>query len=707
MYNQIEGGSIFEIPDNAFGFTFVCQLPPVGYGVNVKTGLLEKTDTFVRSSIPEEQYWERIPLPEGYKKRRAEEKKRQEIDRRYFDSYLEDFRRKDWHRRLCGVWFLNYNPVTKKSEWRYLTGQQYLYVNWWVYQGKQMSFRMPDLETFYVARYTQDDPFCLGLNELTQRKSGKTGRSGCIAYERTSRLPFHHCGMQSKTDDDGWGIFKKAIVHPWRKLPDFYRPIYDLMKGDDPNDELRFFATSRRGQQAELEEPEEALESWFDYGSSEEGFYDGPELHTYISDETGKTRKEVSVRERQRVTREATEIEGEIRGWHHSTTTVEVEEGEEENIEFEELTAQSNPLNRDENGMTISGYYTFFQPAYKYMNFDKYGYPDEEKAKVFIINRRKKLEDEGDLRGLSSYKRKKPMTFQEAFAADGMKTLYNPEVINQQLDNIKWRPSEFIEKGNLEWKDGFEFIIEKEMPNGDKKLVPNELIWVQDINGEYEKVKGWFPSDSNAVYEQNGYFYPNNNSRGRIGCDPFKYDKTKDKRRSNCAAFYYQMPDSIYPDSNYDDMFTIKYAKRPEGTALANMAVLKIAWWCGCQILFERNVNHWKKDFEILKCSGFLMWLPGEVEPGIYTRGNAVTSIVQTICNYTEAYINKYIEKVYFLSLLRKDTGWLGFKVEDTEKFDEPMAAGITLVAAKGKKYIRSEHRQRDVNTVMPIRKAS
>ena len=40
-------------------------------------------------------------------------------------------------------------------------------------------------------------------------------------------------------------LFKKAIVQPWQKLPDFFRPIYDTMKGDDPS-VLRFFHTSRR-----------------------------------------------------------------------------------------------------------------------------------------------------------------------------------------------------------------------------------------------------------------------------------------------------------------------------------------------------------------------------------------------------------------------------------------------------------------------------
>jgi len=76
------------------------------------------------------------------------------------------------------------------------------------------------------------------------------------------------------------------------------------------------------------------------------------------------------------------------------------------------------------------------------------------------------------------------------------------------------------------------------------------------------------------------------------------------------------------------------------------------------------------------------------------------------MCNYTEAYINKFIKKVFFLKLMRKESGWLGFKVEDTEKFDEPMAAGLTLVAVKGKKYIRREQITKNIEDILPYKRA-
>jgi len=275
-----------------------------------------------------------------------------------------------------------------------------------------MDFRIPDRDLFYVVEYCMQDPLCLGLNELTKRKNGKTARVGCWLYERTSRMKNHHGGLQSKSDDDAEKAFKKAVIHPWQKLPEFFRPRYDLMKGEEPN-ELKFYPTPRRGEKINEEDNdnEDPLESFIDYASSIESAYDGPELHSYVSDEAGKTKKPVSIKERQNVVRYCTEIDFKMNGKHWYTTTVEPEKGEEENYEFQEMTANSNPLERDENGMTGTGLYTYFLPAPKGMMFNLYGYPDEKKSLEFIENKIKDYEMKGDMRGLSSFKRKNQRNF--------------------------------------------------------------------------------------------------------------------------------------------------------------------------------------------------------------------------------------------------------------------------------------------------------
>lgn len=1053
MFYPTENSTLLEVPDNAFGFVYKCWIPEYGYGINAISGAKEKTDIIKRSEDIEEQVWERQTLPHDYHPKRKKEHERQKIDRNWFDPYLEQIRRREWGRRLRGVWFWNNGkPV-------YLTGLHYFMLNYWPFQGKWLDYRRPDRDSMYITMYCIQDPNCLGLNEIMNRKSGKcfgkdtpirmydggvkfvqdvidgdlvmgddstprkvfgvtsgkeemflikankgdsficnkshilsliwtcnsrmgkkgwkdgdiinisleeynkltwekdhlvlyrkkwgsnfkhnehyippymlgvylgdgtsfsgditttdfeildylkifansldlniskkkndivyslslkgvlksksgtpylknhrlnpyrselrrlnilnnkhipkeylidseknrldllaglvdtdgylcknnkgigcayeitqkrkvlaegitelarslgffaslkpknakmkrkdgtiykcevyrvtiygdiykipvktnrkkapeiqrrkdslrfgfkvenlgvgeyfgfavdknhlflladgtvvhnTLRAGCVLYERTSRINNHHGGIQSKTDTDAWEVFKKAVVHPWKKLPHFFRPTYDLMKGDDPNDELRFFATSRRGQQAESEVEEEALESWVDFKSSEESAYDGPELHTYVSDETSKTKKDVSIIERQNVTRFCTEIGGEFKGFHYYTTTVEIEEGEEDNHEFQAMTAKSNPLVRDENGRTLTGLYTYFRPAYMSLFFDKYGEPDEVRARTYLSNARKKLQEEGDLRGLSSLKRKQPMTFNEAFSIDGKFSLYNPELINMQLDDISWGHS-VTEFGDLVWRDGYEFERPVVKPNGDIDYILNEVEWKPNPNGRFEKVLGWTPKDSNKVYKNGNKYLPNNSFAIRIGCDPFRYDKTKDKRRSNCAAFAYQMQDELYPDDEFNNTFVLRYAYRAESTRLSNADIIKMAWWCGCQVLFERNVNHWKRDFQDWNCDGFYMFMPGEQEPGVATDGRG--NVVQTICNYTEAHINEHIKKVKFKSLLKD---WLSFKIEDTEKHDEGMAAGMTLIAVKGRKFVRPGSNVKNIESILPYKK--
>ena len=714
MFRKIENSTLYVIPDNCFGFEYNCWIPPLGYGVNSVTGDVEETDVIKRSDIPEENYWERFTLPKDWNIKRRAEKERQKYDKFYVDPYLESIRAREWKRRLCGVHFDNYNPLTKQVETIYITGTHYLYITYWKFQGKFMDFRVNDRDFWYVMKYCEEDPDCLGLNEITKRKLGKTAKLGCWIYDRTSKPPFNqHAGIQSKADDDAEEVMKKALVQPWQKLPDFFRPIYDTMKGDDPN-ELRFFHTSRRGSTTENErEEEDALESWVDYGASGEAVYDGPELDTYAADEAGKTKKPVSIKERQSTVRFCSEIDGQFARRDYPyfqrkqlyTTTVEIEKGEEDNYEFQEMTARSNPMDRNDNNRTSTGLYTYFLPAQKGMLFDgKYGYPNEEKAIVFLLNEMKKLEDDGDTRGLSSFKRKNPMNFKMAFSADGTAALYDPELLNTQLDDIVWRTG-VTERGNLEWKDGFEFERPIVKEDGTLDYVLNELEWHPKENGKFEKPTGWWPKEPNAVYKNGNKFLPNNNFANRVGCDPFKYDKTKDKRRSNCAAFNYQMPDELEPNNPYNDMFTLRYAFRENSTRLSNMDILKMVWLCGCQVLFERNVNHWKRDFQDWNCEGFLMWLPGEVEPGIATDGKG--NVVQMICNFTEAYINKFIKKVLFKTLMRKETGWLGFKVEDTQTFDEPMAAGFTLIAVKGKRYARPQSQNIGIETIMPMFKAS
>jgi hypothetical protein len=300
--------------------------------------------------------------------------------------------------------------------------------------------------------------------------------------------------------------------------------------------------------------------------------------------------------------------------------------------------------------------------------------------------------------------RMNPFDEREMFLSAGVQSLYaaHAYAMREQLEWLSY--NQMVERGNLVWENGHQYYQEVPRYDGGVDYKISRLIWVPDPNGKYEKVIGWEPKEANNVFMRNGYFVPNGTFSVAIGCDPFKYDKTKDSRRSNCAMYAYQKEDLLNPDDPFNDTFVMRYSERAPTTDAQYNHVLKMAWYCGAQILFERNVDGWKKYLQVEKCSSFAMYLPGEVEPGVYTDGSGKT--VQLICELTEAYIAQYIKKVYFKELIGEESGWLGFMVEDTQKSDDAMASGFSLINARLKKYVPQQTSTKNVEDVLPYRRA-
>lgn len=692
MFEPIKNGTKFILKD-AFNVDVECWIPPIGYGRNSITGNMEKTDIIKRSSKRNEQHWEREGLPEWWDKKRAEEidteeRRLKNIEERekkgeiissekrsdeFVDPDCEKIREKHWGRRLRGVWFLNNGVHT------YITGLHWMLLEHWKFQGKYFDFRIPNMEFFYFIDYCIEDPNCLGDIEITKRKEGKTARAGLIIYEYISRTDAKHGGIQSKTDPDAAEVFQKAIINPWQKLPDFFRPTFDDIKGDNPEKELRFFNSSRKGRSSK-KRIDKALESFIDFKPRLEGSYDGPELHRYVSDEAGKL-KDVSILKRHNVVQFCSEVDGEFIGFQHYTTTVE--EMENGGGEFKKLVELSDRRERDANGRTKSGLYVYFLPAYRTLYYDKYGFPDEEKGKDYFLNRRAALAN--NPKELSSFIIKNPFTLNECFMVDGEHCLYDAMKLNIQLDKLSW--GDYTERGVFEWKDGERFT---------------EVIWRADKQGRFEICRGFKMVEPNRIVKRNETYHPNNNFSFAIGCDPFKYDKTKDSRRSDCAALVYKKGDVADKNNPFNDAFVCKYKYRAATTGMQYEDILKMAWYFGCQILFESNVDNWKNYFKEHGCYGFLTVLPGETEPGLYSDGHGRTH--QQICDYTESYINNNIEKVFFKDLIKE---WLDFKIEDTTKFDLAMCAGYTLIAAREKIYKRAVDSGRDIKEYFKQHKAS
>jgi len=656
---------------------YECHIPPVGFGCHSETGEIKKTDVIKRSTKASEQFWQATPLPPDYIKKSKIEEARQKDDPEHFDPSLEAFREQEWNRRLYGVWFYcNGTPV-------YITGEHYMYLNWWSLDDGLPKYREPDRKRYYVLQLCVQDDRCAGLLEASNRRSGKSYRGGLFLFDYTSRTKDANSGAQSKTDGDIKNLFKGKVVTPFRRLPGFWRPEIDTMAGVNPEKELRFTKPSRRGKKALEDVGEMGLNSFINFLSSDQYAYDGWKLHRYLGDEVGKTAL-VNVYDRWRVVKYCLRVGKNWIGKALMTTTVERLKGEVTQTEaFKKLWKESCPDDRDANGHTKSGLYKYFTPAYEMFEFDKFGQPLVEAGKEFYLNTRAGLAD--DPHALSSEITKNPFTEEELFFTDGESCLYDPVKLNIQKDRILGR-SNLTERGTFSWKDG--------------KF--SEVVWTKEKSGRFEILTGLKLNATNQVFCRAGQYYPNNNFRITIGVDPFKFDTTSDNRRSDCAALAYMKYDVADKANIFNDTFICKYLHRAPTAKMQYEDILKMAWYFGCQILFESNVDNWKEHFKEWGCIGFLMKLPGEKDHGLYSDGQMRTK--QQIADYTEAYINEHIEKVYFVDLI---DDWLEFNIKKSTPYDLAMASGYTLIAAKQKSYKRQVDAGRDVSDYFPTYQAN
>ena len=432
MYEKIEGGSIVNIQG------LHCNLPAEGYVFNIITKKVEYRGVYKRSEIESEQYWKRIALPDWYqdtmKKWDEFDKKKKDDEIEFYDERLEEYKKQEWDRRINGFWYMNNGKPT------YLTGLHYLYLQWWPIDIGYPKFRIPDLEKFYFMDYCIQDPLCMGMLEVTKRRFGKSFVAGLFVSEYITRTKMTNGGIQSKTGSDAKKFFAKTVVNPFRRLPKFFRPEYDMSLGVNPKTEMRFQKTNVRGKKAEDSVDKDELGSIIDHQSADTVAYDGQKLHRYVADECGKT-TEVNVYDRHEVVRYCLlDDEGKIIGKALYTTTVEKLTTEKDGVQdaFKLLWEESNQDKRQENGTTSSGLYRFFMSAKRTRNFDDFGYPDENKTLEQILADRETVKN--NQRALSARIRKEPLTIDEAFSTDSDKCIFNVINIGAREQYLKENP---------------------------------------------------------------------------------------------------------------------------------------------------------------------------------------------------------------------------------------------------------------------------
>lgn len=631
-----------------------CNLPEVGYVKNYITDKYEKVGVYSRSKKNADCYWEVDPRWKLYKQWMAEEEERKKRDALFVHSELHGFINECWLYRLGGFWFNNNGEPT------YITGRHWYYLSCYNLDVGLPKYKTIDKEYFYFLEYAFTDPHSLGIVELTKRRIGKSYRAGCVALEAASRTAQFNVGIQSKTDEDAEKFFKKNIIDPYRKLPLFFKPITNLPNSGKMSVGKLAFESGKA-----LFDGED-LSSIIDYSSSRAMAYDGQKLGIHIGDEAGKLTTD-NVNDRLDVVRYCLmDDEGNVIGKTIHTTTVEKETRRNSNIKdqdtcdrnFLKLWKDSDQTDL-KDGRTTSGLYRFFIPADRTRYTDQYGNPDVKKAYDEIQAERKRVSS--NQRRLANLKRKEPLDEKEAFQADSESTIYNPELLNERENTLKWTTPQY-ETGFFRWVE-----------------IYKEVEFVKSVNGRF-KVLYHPPEEYRNKFTKYGDSYsPNNTDLFYAGIDTFDHRYTTQQSAkqglSNGAIVIRKKPHPVIT-SPYENAPVCIYCFRPASPELFYEDCIMALFYYGCKSLIENNkpgIIHYMEDHGFFD---YLAWLQGKNTPGI-SAGVATNNLIAEL---TDQFISDDINNVFFPELV---SDWLSFDVANTQEFDIAMAFGYSEIYRK------------------------
>jgi hypothetical protein len=617
----------------------ICHLPKEGYVYNPYTGDYQEVGVERRAIKYDNCYWEIDKRWEKFLIWEKEEAEKQKQDPRYIHPDLKEFKEYCWIRRIGGHWFMNNNKPT------YITGTHWFYLSCYHLDIGLPKYRKVDRDFFYAWQYTVEDDNAFGLCETTKRRSGKTYRAGAIALEQTTRSENFWTGIQSKTDDDAKSVFRKAIVNPFRKLPSFFKPVSDMPNtGKVPATGLKF-------QSGKVDIDGEELMSGIDFKSSTEGAYDGQKLGFYIADEAGKTTL-VDINRRWNVVKYCLmDDEGRIIGKSlHTTTVEEMEAGGKPYLQM----WKGSDQNTKEGRRTQSGMYKFFTPADETRHIDKFGNANKELARIDILEERKALQN--DPRALSSAKRKEPLDEKEAFQTDASTCVFNPILLNDRLDILKWTKKKIV-TGNLQWDD-----MKRD----------GTVTFHENPNGKFQIIE--FPDQVNNVTRKGDIAFAQNKHMYCGGIDPYDHvnvSKGHESRMSNGALCIMKKSNPLR-QTDADNAPVLLYVARPSPEVFYEDCLMALHYY-GCQALIENNKPGILHYFEKRGYTDFCFKVPGKDKPGIAaTLSNNIY-----IAELTDQYINDNVDNIWYEQILED---WLGFSPDDTTEYDVAMAVGYALM---------------------------
>ena len=668
-------------------------------GLNIALPSVPK-DVYKRDEKKDNQYWE----PADYPRELSNIKSifQWHTMSKEFKAKWVDYIEGEFDRRENGFFFKNNGIDT------YITGSQYMYLQWTKIDVGLPDFREANRIFFIFWEACKADDRCFGMTYLKIRRSGFSFMGSSELANIGTLAKDARLGILSKTGNDAKTMFTDKVVPIVNNYPFFFKPIQDGM--DKPKTELAFRVPASKITKKNMYEDGDVeiqgLDTTIDWKNTGDNSYDGQKLQLLIHDESGKWLAPDNILNNWRVTKTCLRLGSRIIGkcLMGSTPNALAKGGSN----FKRLYEDSNIKTRNNNGQTKSGMYSLYIPMeWNFEGYiDIYGMPVfREPAKpVQSIDRsmiktgavdywENEVESlKGDADALNEFYRQFSRTESHAFRDESKSSIFNLTKIYQQIDyNDSLIKDRVLTRGSFSWH------------NGEKDT---RVVWTPDTRGRF--LVSWIPSNQlqNNVINKNGMRYPGNDHIGAFGCDPYDISGTVGGGGSNGSLHgltKFNMDDA---PSNH---FFLEYIARPQTAEIFFEEVLMACVFYGMPILVENNKPRLLYHLKNRGYRGFSMNRPdkhitnlSKTEKELGGIPNSSEDVKQSHAAAIESYIEKYVgldmESTYrdsdemgSMYFTRTIEEWAKFDINNRTKFDAAISSGLAIMANQKNVYLTAK----------------
>ena len=668
-------------------------------GLNIALPSVPK-DVYKRDEKKENQYWE----PADYPRELSNIKSifQWHTMSKEFKAKWVDYIEGEFDRRENGFFFKNNGIDT------YITGSQYMYLQWTKIDVGLPDFREANRIFFIFWEACKADDRCFGMTYLKIRRSGFSFMGSSELANIGTLAKDARLGILSKTGNDAKTMFTDKVVPIVNNYPFFFKPIQDGM--DKPKTELAFRVPASKITKKNMYEDGDVeiqgLDTTIDWKNTGDNSYDGQKLQLLIHDESGKWLAPDNILNNWRVTKTCLRLGSRIIGkcLMGSTPNALAKGGSN----FKKLYEDSNIKTRNNNGQTKSGMYSLYIPMeWNFEGYiDVYGMPvfrepskpmksiDGSMIKTGAVDYwENEVESlKGDADALNEFYRQFSRTESHAFRDESKSSIFNLTKIYQQIDyNDSLIKDRVLTRGSFSWH------------NGEKDT---RVVWTPDTRGRF--LVSWIPNNQlqNNVINKNGMRYPGNDHIGAFGCDPYDISGTVGGGGSNGSLHgltKFNMDDA---PSNH---FFLEYIARPQTAEIFFEEVLMACVFYGMPILVENNKPRLLYHLKNRGYRGFSMNRPdkhitnlSKTEKELGGIPNSSEDVKQSHAAAIESYIEKYVgldmESTYrdsdemgSMYFTRTIEEWAKFDINNRTKFDAAISSGLAIMANQKNVYLTAK----------------